>query len=106
MRNIGFEVELDVPRARRNEKALVVRAPGDEPRLERDVDLVTLLRDARTDGGDDATAARAQRLHRGDGRFFHAADRPLPPGMRRADDTRFDIREEHRRAIGGQDAER
>ena len=44
-------------------------------------------------------------LHRGDGGVGDAAERAFPAGMRRADDAGGRVGEQHRHAIGGEDAE-
>ena len=56
-----------------------------------------------------AAAMRSRRapsaLHRRDGGLDHAAERALPAGMGRADHAGLAVGEQHRRAIGGEDAE-
>ena len=47
----------------------------------------------------------AEPLHLGDGRLDHSAERAFPAGMGGADHTRFRVGEQHRRAVGGEDAE-
>ena len=105
MRHIGLEVELVAPVPTAREEALILRIDCRETREEPLVHLVRRPCDARADRGGDPIAPRPDLLHRGDRRIGDAGQRPLPPGMRRADYARLRVREQHRRAIRGQDAE-
>ena len=70
-------------------------------------DFVIRLADAGADGGGDALRAARQAVSiAATCGFDHAAKRALPAGMRCADDARFGIGEQHRRAICGKNAER
>ena len=66
-------------------------------------DLVRLLPDARADGRGDPPGA--QRPHGGDGRLQHARHRAAPAGMGGADHPGLGVAEQHRRAVGGDDAQ-
>src|SRR5690348_2183096 len=103
--DISLEVEVRLAPGCDGEEALVVALMLEECLAKRLVDLVRRLADARADRRVDVVAAGAEPLHRRDRRIGHAGERSAPPGMRSADDDSTMIREEHRRAIRGEDAE-
>ncbi len=74
-------------------------------RAERLVDLIAGLGDGRSDRGDDAFAVRAEPDHLAHDCFENPAVRPAPAGVRRTDHAGLDVRQQHRRAIGGDHAE-
>ena len=49
---------------------------------------------------------RPQLLHRLNRRIGDSGERPAPPGVRRSDHAGVGVGEQHRRAIGGEDAQR
>jgi len=105
MNDIGFEVELRLAGVPCDEEAGVVRIVLKEACSERFVHFVGRLRNARPDRRMDILASRAEALH---GRYRGIGDtreRPAPAGVRRADDDRVMIGEQHRRAIGGENPE-
>jgi len=104
--DIGFEIELVMAGLAGGEEALVRGVGVVEPSHKAVVDLIAGAGDARADRGGDALAPGAEPFHRGERRIGHAADRTLPPGMRGTDHAGLGIGEQHRRAIGGEDAER
>ena len=68
------------------------------------IDLIGGARNARPDRRDDALDARAERQHRRDRLVGHPRDRAAPPGVRGGDHPRLAVGEQHRGAIGGDDA--
>ena len=103
--SIAATVESVVPGAPRREEAFVGHVGGGEAIGESLIDLVTGARDARADRGADVFAPRTQNQHRVDRRIGDAGQCALPPGMRGTDNAGLRIGEQHRRAIGGDDAE-
>ena len=91
---------------RRSEEIGIGRIGGEERRGKFRPDLVGRLGDARADAGMDPRRRGAQRDHRRHRRLEHAGDRAAPAGMGGADHAGLGIGKQHRRAIGGEDAER
>jgi len=105
MNDIGFQVEMRLARRACDEETLVVRVGVGETRTEIFVDLVRRLGDARTDGGMNVLALRAELLHCLDGRIRHSGERAAPTGMRRADHHCMVVREKNRGAVGRENSE-
>jgi len=106
MDDIGFKVEVRLAGRSLDKEARIVSFVLDEAAPEGFIDFVTGLSDAWPDGGMDMFASRPKFLHRLDRRIRHASERAPPAGMGGADDDRLMVRKQHRRAIGGQDAEK
>ena len=103
--DIAFEIELMMPVATRREEAVVVRIGLGEAAQEGVVDLVAAARDRWADGGGNAGAVGAQPLHRLQRRLGHPGESTLPTGMGGADHAGLLVGEQHRGAIGGENAE-
>ncbi|CAB5370585.1 unnamed protein product [Rhizophagus irregularis] len=73
VRDIGFQIELEMARAAFGEEAFIGRVVGCEAIRKARVHLVTGARDARADRGGDAVALCAERHHRLNGGIGDAA---------------------------------
>ena len=87
------------------EEASVRRVVFEEPIAKTSIHLVAGLGDRRPDGGADPAPVRTQPLHFRDRIGQHALFRAAPAGMGCSDHARLPIRQKHRRAIGGDDAD-
>ena len=103
--DVAFEVEVRLAGGAGDEEADVVAIGVEEAGAECVVDLVGWLSDARPDRGVNALAPGAEPLHRLDRRVGDSGERTAPAGMGGADDRCVMVREQHRRAIGGEDSE-
>src|SRR4051812_30606753 len=91
--HIGFEIEMRLARGSRVKEALVLGISVQEARAEILVDLIAWLGNARADGGVDILPARAEHLHRFDGRIGDAGEGAAPAGVSGANDHATMVRE-------------
>src|SRR5688572_30486631 len=104
--HIAFQVELMMPLAPRSEEAVAFRIDLGEAAREGVVDLIALASDRRADRRRDPFPVRAQLFHRPHHGLDHPAESAFPAGMGGADDARFGVGEQDRRAVCREDAER
>ena len=88
------------------EEALILGVCLGKAGQEGRIHFVGGARDAGANRGDDPRAAGAEAFHRRDRGIGHPAHRAFPPGMRRADHASLPVREQDRRAVGGEDTQR
>lgn len=103
--DVAFEVEVRLAGGAGDEEAGVFAIGVKEAGAECVVDLVGWLSNARPDRGLDAIAPGAELLHRLDRRVGDSGESTAPAGMGRGDDRCVVVREQNRRAIGGEDSE-
>ena len=98
--DVARQVELGVTLAGAGRKKALVRGiGGNKPRHEFRADFVVRLTDQGADGGRQVLASRTEAHHRGDGLLDEPVECAPPARMRRSDNARLGVGEQHRAAI-------
>ena len=104
--DIAFQIKLVMALAATGEELPIVLSGSHKALAEARIDFIARLGNARADRGDNPAALCPQRFHRRNRRIGYAANGALPAGMGCPDHPGNAVRQQHRRAIGRDHAER